>query len=965
MSDVPSERDDRLAQVLTEALETFRGGGSVDLAAWQARHPDLAGELPDLLETLLSLDTAVEDWKMIATPETQHYRAGVDTSRRDPAPTLPAQVGRYRILGRIGQGGMGTVYRAEDPQLQRVVALKIPRFEGPERLRETAIKRFLREARAAAQVRHPHVCPIHDVGEQDGIPYVVMEYVEGQSLADRLADGRRYDDPTEAVRLVRQVADALEAVHARGLVHRDLKPGNILLDDSGRCVLTDFGLARSDQDVEHLTADGALLGTPAYMAPEQASLTAGPVGPLTDIYSLGVVLYQMLTGRLPFDGPLLQVISSIAHETPPPPRRVREDLDPDLEAIILKAMARRAEERYTSAREFADALDGWGTRSPQTLAEHPPAEKPPAVERPPTVVQSTLPDGSIVTVSLQPGAAVPRNLNLTVREGRTRRKRRVVAITLSVSFALALALVIGGGIPYVVPLWKNAGPEQMALAPQRGEPAEPQPGPQTNPGVPGGSADLPHQGAVKSLEGGGTPLPLGTGNPPPPAGGVSPGVIPPPPGPEEPKVGGYPAYTPWPGRWLSPSSDVALQSRVVERVFPDASPYGVPGGAPLTQTYYNLAVSGRAPSNFPPYALAFDAPNGFGPSPRLAAYFGDRGSFGVPAGAGVTAYTNTTLYTPGYGWHYAGSPGTSGYGAGLGANPYYVYFDPYGGGLRGAAAAIAGQGQFEQDSQRTRLLNQEVERLKVTAREKVYDEWLYERANAPLLVDIQERTAKVETRAARLGVPMSEILSGYALNTVLDDLAKKSNLTLKDPYGPIDPDLLRQINVTSRSGGGNVGPLKPVKQGAALTWPVALQGAPYQDEVRRLNQRAAEAVKLAQNTGSVEPGTLNDMKDDIRRLRSKVGAHIDELAPRQAIEANRFLNQLSEAVAALAQPDVATYFPDRFAAKGRTVPELVQFMAQHGLKFAPATGGDEAAYSALYNSLLGYSVQANQSGGGR
>src|SRR5262249_13906776 len=157
-----------------------------------------------------------------------------------------------------------------------------------------AVKRFLREARAAAQVRHPHVCPIHDVGEQDGVPFVVMEYVEGQSLADRLARGRRYDDPAEAARLVPDVAEALQAVHAKGHVHRARKPGTTLLDTSGRAILTDFGLARSEQEGEHLTADGALVGTPAYMAPEQASPAAGVVGPWTDIYSLGVVLYQML-----------------------------------------------------------------------------------------------------------------------------------------------------------------------------------------------------------------------------------------------------------------------------------------------------------------------------------------------------------------------------------------------------------------------------------------------------------------------------------------------------------------------------------------------------------------------------------------------------------------------------------------------------------------------------------------------
>src|SRR5439155_9686148 len=151
-------------------------------------------------------------------------------------------------------------------------------------------QRFLREARAAAAVRHPHVCPIHDVGEHDGVPFVVLERVDGHSLAEELGRRGRYDNPVEAVRLVRQVADALAAVHAHGVVHRDLKPGNVLLDGARRAVLTDFGLARPENDAERLTADGTLLGTPAYMAPEQAAGQSDRVGPWTDVYSLGVVL---------------------------------------------------------------------------------------------------------------------------------------------------------------------------------------------------------------------------------------------------------------------------------------------------------------------------------------------------------------------------------------------------------------------------------------------------------------------------------------------------------------------------------------------------------------------------------------------------------------------------------------------------------------------------------------------------
>jgi hypothetical protein len=401
------------------------------------------------------------------------------------------------------------------------------------------------------------------------------------------------------------------------------------------------------------------------------------------------------------------------------------------------------------------------------------------------------------------------------------------------------------------------------------------------------------------------------------------------------------------------------------------------GGMPLNQNFYNLATLGRALQNFPPYAFPFNAPVVPPVNPNLNPFLNPNANpnltlsgnsnfnlFVTPSTPSGSAFTSTMPYSLGYGSPYTTSPGLTSYGSTNGYSPYsYSYADPYGGGLHGSADAIRGQGQFEKDFQDARLKAQEVEHSKLKTRRKIYDEWLYERANTPTVVDIQEKTQKLENRRALLGMPLSEVLSGYALNTLLDDLKKRGNWGGKDPYGPIDPELLRQINVTSQSNGGNVGALKPVKEGAPLAWPLVLRAAAYQDELRRINQRAAEAVKLVQNAGQVDPGTLNDMKDDVRRLRSKVGAHIDDLTPAQSIEANRFLNQLDDAVRGLAQPDVAAYFTDKFAAKGKTVPELVQYMAQKGLKFAPATGGDEAAYSALYNYLAGYSLQTDRTGG--
>ena len=263
---------------------------------------------------------------------------------------------------------MGTVYKAHDPQLNRIVALKLPRFDGPTQGRTLRVQRFQREARAAAGIRHLHVCPIYDVGEHEGQPYVVMAYIEGESLAARLARQGRYQDLRQAVDVIRQLLEALEEIHGHGLIHRDLKPSNVLFDEAGRAILTDFGLARPAEESEGLTSEGVVLGTPAYMAPEQASGQPQSIGPWTDLYSLGVILYQMLTGRLPFEGPALKVMAQIVHESAPLPSSLRPDLDPAMEAIVRKAMVREPQGRYQSARQFSEALARWASDLPRTTA---------------------------------------------------------------------------------------------------------------------------------------------------------------------------------------------------------------------------------------------------------------------------------------------------------------------------------------------------------------------------------------------------------------------------------------------------------------------------------------------------------------------------------------------------------------------------------------------------------------------
>jgi WD40 repeat protein len=299
------------------------------------------------------------------------------------------RLGPYRVLRLLGRGGMGFVYQAEDPQLRRPVALKVMK---PELATDApARQRFLREARAAAALAHDHVVPVYHVGEDRGIPFLAMPLLRGETLQECL--DRRDRLPTaEAVRVAREVAEGLAAAHERGLVHRDIKPANVFLEQAPggrgaappRAKIVDFGLACAGQDGERLTREGERLGTPSYMSPEQAAPEAGPVGPWSDVYSLGVVLYRMLTGRLPFEGPAELVMLLIGNHAVPPPSQFRPDLDPALEAIVGKALARRRGDRFPTARALADALAAWaeatdGGASTVTAASAPPRRRQPLV----------------------------------------------------------------------------------------------------------------------------------------------------------------------------------------------------------------------------------------------------------------------------------------------------------------------------------------------------------------------------------------------------------------------------------------------------------------------------------------------------------------------------------------------------------------------------------------------------------
>jgi WD40 repeat protein/tetratricopeptide (TPR) repeat protein/tRNA A-37 threonylcarbamoyl transferase component Bud32 len=262
------------------------------------------------------------------------------------------KLGRFELVEAVGVGAFGSVYKARDPQLDRTVAIKVPRAGSLATAEDR--DRFLREARSVAQLRHARIVPVHEVGEHEGTPYLVSDFVRGVTLSDLLTSRR--PTPREAAALVADIADTLQYAHEQGVIHRDVKPSNILLDDQGRPHLMDFGLAKREAGEVTMTFDGQVLGTPAYMSPEQAKGEGHKVDGRSDIYSLGVILYELLTGELPFRGNTRMLLHQVLHDEPRSPRSLNDRIPRDLETICIKAMAKEPSRRYATMRELAEDL---------------------------------------------------------------------------------------------------------------------------------------------------------------------------------------------------------------------------------------------------------------------------------------------------------------------------------------------------------------------------------------------------------------------------------------------------------------------------------------------------------------------------------------------------------------------------------------------------------------------------------
>ena len=347
-----SAEEEELALLVSNLTDRIQRGEPVDLQSVCLEYPQYAKDLQAIWGMVLVTDAVgANEAKSIGSTLFPSAFGSSDANAWRLA--LPCQFGDYQLLEEVGRGGMGVVYRAEQISLHRTVAVKMI-------LKDTLASdserdRFFAEARATAQLQHPGIVPVYDVGEIDGRPYFAMQYIQGRTLQDLINSGGL--DERQSVRIVESIARAVHFAHENGVLHRDLKPSNILIDEIGHARLTDFGLAKQTDAGESLTRTGVVLGTSSYMSPEQASGKMGPISPASDVYSLGSVLYHALTGRPPFVAKsTMDMLLQVLEQDPPSPRLLNPKIDRDLEMILIRCLQKPPDLRYWSAESMADDL---------------------------------------------------------------------------------------------------------------------------------------------------------------------------------------------------------------------------------------------------------------------------------------------------------------------------------------------------------------------------------------------------------------------------------------------------------------------------------------------------------------------------------------------------------------------------------------------------------------------------------
>ncbi len=347
-----TSRDERLAELLIFLTDELRAGRAPDIERLAAEHAELSQELRELWTAVRVAEGVAAE----VADSTAAFATDGSFSAAQPHGDFPRQFGDFELLEELGRGGMGIVYKALQPSLGRTVALKM--ILRGDLASAADIARFHSEAASAARLQHPSIVPVYEVGEQDGRPYFAMKCIEGTTLGRRLSEGPL--PPREAAELLLPVCRAIHNAHQQGILHRDLKPSNILIDGQGHPHVTDFGLAKEVAAETQLTRSGAILGTPSYMAPEQAAGNRGQLGPASDVYSLGAILYHMLTGRPPFQAAsAVDTVLLVLEQDPLPPRLVNPHADRALEMIALHCLQKPPLLRYASAEALANDLHAY------------------------------------------------------------------------------------------------------------------------------------------------------------------------------------------------------------------------------------------------------------------------------------------------------------------------------------------------------------------------------------------------------------------------------------------------------------------------------------------------------------------------------------------------------------------------------------------------------------------------------